>query len=380
MAAFAELGLCPELVRSVEEQGWGMPTPVQQETIPLILGGGDVLAAAETGSGKTGAFALPVLQITHEALREQQMQQSDPDKRAKLAKKTAAAESALPPAGVGDDRDGLLSVLTDGLECRCDSANAWAGGRACVGVTGGAYYYEVEQLNEGLCRLGWSSLAAKLALGTDSFGFGYGGTGKKSFGNKFDSFGEAYGAGDVIGCALDRTRGLISYFKNGSPLGGAFQIPQSLQRQPLFPAICLKGCAVRLNLGGAPLLSLPEGATPVASVASQHTATNSTAAGGGGSGADLCEQAPAERPRPSCALAGDSQAGQVSKRAEAMHRLLTSALPPLVCRALAGTSSVAESLPTDGAGGAIGNAAEIVDHVRSVLETDDAEAVDMAPS
>ena len=41
--------------------------PVQAETLPLILGGGDVLAAAETGSGKTGAFALPVLQIVHEA-------------------------------------------------------------------------------------------------------------------------------------------------------------------------------------------------------------------------------------------------------------------------------------------------------------------------
>jgi len=40
--------------------------------VPLILGGGDVLAAAETGSGKTGAFALPVLQIVHETLRARQ--------------------------------------------------------------------------------------------------------------------------------------------------------------------------------------------------------------------------------------------------------------------------------------------------------------------
>lgn len=40
-----------------------LPTPIQAEAVPLILGGGDVMAAAETGSGKTGAFALPVLQI-----------------------------------------------------------------------------------------------------------------------------------------------------------------------------------------------------------------------------------------------------------------------------------------------------------------------------
>ena len=39
--------------------------------VPLILGGGDVLAAAETGSGKTGAFCLPVVQIVHERLRGQ---------------------------------------------------------------------------------------------------------------------------------------------------------------------------------------------------------------------------------------------------------------------------------------------------------------------
>lgn len=40
-----------------------LPTPIQAEAVPLILGGGDVMAAAETGSGKTGAFALPVLQV-----------------------------------------------------------------------------------------------------------------------------------------------------------------------------------------------------------------------------------------------------------------------------------------------------------------------------
>ena len=49
-----------------------LPTPVQSEALPLILGGGDVMAAAETGSGKTGAFALPILQIVHESIVERQ--------------------------------------------------------------------------------------------------------------------------------------------------------------------------------------------------------------------------------------------------------------------------------------------------------------------
>ena len=45
-----------------------LPTDIQSEAIPLILGGGDVLMAAETGSGKTGAFCLPVLQIVWETI------------------------------------------------------------------------------------------------------------------------------------------------------------------------------------------------------------------------------------------------------------------------------------------------------------------------
>ena len=70
MAAFEELGTCPELIRAVSEMGWLLPTPVQAEAVGLILGGGDVAAAAETGSGKTGAFALPILQVCHEALQQ----------------------------------------------------------------------------------------------------------------------------------------------------------------------------------------------------------------------------------------------------------------------------------------------------------------------
>ena len=69
MSAFEELGVCPELIRAADDAGWLLPTAVQAEATPLILGGGDVLVAAETGSGKTGAFGVPVLQIVHESLR-----------------------------------------------------------------------------------------------------------------------------------------------------------------------------------------------------------------------------------------------------------------------------------------------------------------------
>src|SRR5919112_6347255 len=59
---FSELGLRPELLRAVEAQGYTHPTPVQREAIPLVLAGRDLLAGAQTGTGKTAAFVLPMLQ------------------------------------------------------------------------------------------------------------------------------------------------------------------------------------------------------------------------------------------------------------------------------------------------------------------------------
>jgi ATP-dependent RNA helicase RhlE len=59
--AFDELNLHSDLLRATEALGWKDPTPIQQQAIPPVLEGRDVLGAAQTGSGKTAAFALPIL-------------------------------------------------------------------------------------------------------------------------------------------------------------------------------------------------------------------------------------------------------------------------------------------------------------------------------
>jgi ATP-dependent RNA helicase RhlE len=62
MTQFSELGLAEPILRAVSEQGYTKPSPVQAEAIPAIIAGRDVMAAAQTGTGKTAGFTLPMLQ------------------------------------------------------------------------------------------------------------------------------------------------------------------------------------------------------------------------------------------------------------------------------------------------------------------------------
>ncbi len=64
---FSSLGLVNPLLRALDEAGYQTPTPIQAEAIPVILAGDDLLACAQTGTGKTAAFALPILQRLSES-------------------------------------------------------------------------------------------------------------------------------------------------------------------------------------------------------------------------------------------------------------------------------------------------------------------------
>ncbi|KAJ8870560.1 hypothetical protein PR048_029583 [Dryococelus australis] len=245
------MGVLPEIAKAVDEMEWMLPTDVQAEAIPLILGGGDVLMAAETGSGKTGAFCLPIIQIVWETLK---------DLEAGKGISTKIVQKISPHWTLSFfDRGSALAVTPDGLRCQSREQKEWHGCRAIKGVQGkGKFFYEAIVTDEGLCRVGWSTPQANLDLGTDRFGFGFGGTGKKSYNKQFDSYGDAFGMHDVIGCYLDFENWTIKYSKNGKDLGVAFNIPQTLRSSAFFPAVVLKNAEMSFNFGTQPFKHSPE--------------------------------------------------------------------------------------------------------------------------
>ena len=68
--SFSTLGLSQPLLKAVKETGYTKPTPIQSQAIPLIIQKRDLLAAAQTGTGKTAGFTLPILEL---------LSQSNPD-------------------------------------------------------------------------------------------------------------------------------------------------------------------------------------------------------------------------------------------------------------------------------------------------------------
>lgn len=279
MSAFEEMGVLPELGKAVDEMDWMLPTDVQAEAIPLILGGGDVLMAAETGSGKTGAFCIPIIQIVWETLKDFQT--------GKGQKSSSGSSSAAAPAASGKlafsffDRNHALAVSPDGLMCQSREQKEWHGVRSNKGVAGrGKYYYESTVTDEGLCRVGWSTLGANLDLGTDKSGFGFGGTGKKSNNKQFDSYGESFGINDTIGCCLDLDDAKMKFTKNGVDLGVAFTVPKNMVQNGFFAAVVLKNAEMKFNFGETDFKYPPEkGYVAFSAAPKDNVVANSTSGG-----------------------------------------------------------------------------------------------------
>ncbi len=61
-ATFDQFGLAPDILKAVKDSGYTIPTPIQAQAIPVVLAGRDVMGAAQTGTGKTASFSLPIIQ------------------------------------------------------------------------------------------------------------------------------------------------------------------------------------------------------------------------------------------------------------------------------------------------------------------------------
>jgi hypothetical protein len=262
---FADLGLQSELLQSIEELGWLLPTDIQDEAIPLILGGGDVMGAAETGSGKTAAFALPILQSVHERLR------GISSKAAIASQKSGKNEAQVTIKLNVEDKEEGITLSPDGLTCsHASTANNWVGIRSTHGINKGKFYYEIKVLSSGNCRVGWSTIAAHLELGKDSQGFGYGGKGWKSYNGSYEKYGGEYNKNDMIGVYIDFNDKVIFFSKNGEVLENAFTIPESMYGTVLFPTIALSNCSCSVNFGSS------SAAAAVSSSSSSSSSTSSS--------------------------------------------------------------------------------------------------------
>ncbi|CAB9508555.1 ATP-dependent RNA helicase Ddx1 (Fragment) [Seminavis robusta] len=286
------LGLLPELVQTCEEDlGWGLPSDIQEEAIPMLLGGRDVMGSAETGSGKTAAFALPVLQLCVE-YKEQDQKGSKQGSNNKPIDEKGKGPPDMEFIMSTQDRDQTIAFHPNGNELQLQSSDKtrWAGCRCAAGIKVGkkgdkhgatGYSFECTILDkDGTVRVGWSTSEGSLKLGTDANGWGYGGTGVTVTTGKYDPFPSegnraSFTKDDVIGCHLefeDSGGAKISFSCNGKNLGNPFKVGPG---KTLYPTICMKNSSCELNFADPLRFPPPNGFQPVSlSMASNEGAKN----------------------------------------------------------------------------------------------------------
>lgn len=121
---FAELGLNEQILEGVEALGFTVPTPVQSKAIPEVLAGRDIIASAQTGTGKTAAFALPILQVIADAsrtARERQAAEIAADRRRKAGEGASCDDPAIAEKAVSSNAGAASGndsppVLADTIE------------------------------------------------------------------------------------------------------------------------------------------------------------------------------------------------------------------------------------------------------------------------
>ncbi|AVI62579.1 DEAD/DEAH box helicase [Halomonas sp. GFAJ-1] len=141
--SFGDLALLPAVLSAVEAQGYEIPSPIQAQTIPALLEGRDMLGQAQTGTGKTAAFALPLLSRLELTRREPQVLVMAPTRE--LAQQVAASFSKY-----GQNLKGLeVAILCGGQEYREQLGALKRGAQIIVGTPGRI----IDHLDRGSLKL-----------------------------------------------------------------------------------------------------------------------------------------------------------------------------------------------------------------------------------
>jgi ATP-dependent RNA helicase DeaD len=129
MTAFADLGLADDLLESLRHLGYERPTPIQEQAIPALLEGRDVIGQAQTGTGKTAAFGLPMLQFIHP---------QDPEVQGLVLTPTRELCIQVTQAlrAYGERRGVEIVAVFGGAPIRDQAARLGRGGQIVVGTVG----------------------------------------------------------------------------------------------------------------------------------------------------------------------------------------------------------------------------------------------------
>jgi len=129
MTSFADLGLSESLLEALRDVGYAAPSPIQEEAIPPMLAGRDVIGQAQTGTGKTAAFGLPIIEYIDPTLREVQALVLTPTRE--LCIQVTQAIRAY-----GATRGVDVVAVFGGAPIRTQQAQLRAGGHVVVGTVG----------------------------------------------------------------------------------------------------------------------------------------------------------------------------------------------------------------------------------------------------
>src|SRR5919205_1875119 len=129
MTTFADLGLSEPLLAALRDVGYEAPSPIQEQTIPLLLEGRDVIGQAQTGTGKTAAFGLPMLEY---------VDPEDPDVQAIVLTPTRELCIQVTQAlrAYGERREIEVVAVFGGAPIRDQAARLGRGAGVVVGTVG----------------------------------------------------------------------------------------------------------------------------------------------------------------------------------------------------------------------------------------------------